>query len=40
MHRAWNLTLAFALAGTLSVTMLPRAAHAEADKKTIRTWKA
>jgi len=40
MHRALNLTLAFALAGTLAATMSPRAAHAEADKKTIRTWKA
>ena len=40
MHRAWNFTLAFALFGTLAATMSPRAAHAEADKKTIRTWKA
>ena len=24
MHRAWNLTLAFALAGTLAATMSPR----------------
>ena len=40
MYRALNLTLAFALAGTLAATMSPRAAHADADKKTIRTFKA
>lgn len=40
MHRALNLTLAFALAGALVATMSPGTARAEADKKTIRTWKA
>jgi mono/diheme cytochrome c family protein len=40
MHRAWNLTLAFVLAGTLATMTSPGTARAEADKKTIRTWKA
>jgi cytochrome c6 len=40
MYRALNLTLAFALAGTLAMTMSPGTARAEADKKTIRAWKA
>ena len=40
MYRAWNLTLAFVLAGTLAATAAPGTARAEADKKTIRTWKA
>src|SRR5215471_10563737 len=40
MNRAWNLTLAIALAGALFATLAPRAAFAETDKKTLRTWKA
>ena len=40
MTRAWNLTAALALTGALFTTMSPRAAFAETDKKTLRTWKA
>jgi mono/diheme cytochrome c family protein len=40
MNRAWNFIIGAALAGSLFITLAPRAASAETDKKTLRTWKA
>jgi mono/diheme cytochrome c family protein len=40
MNRASNLIAVGALAGFFLVTVSPRIAWAEVDKKTVRTWKA
>jgi mono/diheme cytochrome c family protein len=40
MNRVSNLITTVALAGTFLGTVLSGPAHAEVDKKTVRTWKA